>query len=161
MNYVDGSWTESTINASLLPAMGTTIASGVSVTKSNAHDYIVIDITPAVAAWLDGTQANDGIALVANSPLSCSFTSKESTTYSHSPELDIVFLGNGAQGQLDHKALKVRKARRDLPVQWAPSVRKASLARRESTIAEPGFRPPPIRSTTPWPTQVRPGLRLR
>ncbi len=98
VNYVDGSWTESTINASLLPAMGTTIASGVSVTKSNAHDYIVIDITPAVAAWLDGTQANDGIALVANSPLSCSFTSKESTTYSHSPELDIVFLGNGAQG---------------------------------------------------------------
>jgi hypothetical protein len=98
IDYVDGAWTESTINANLLPAMGTTIASSVPLVKSNAHDYIIVDITPAVAAWLNGSQANDGIALVANSPLSCSFTSKESTTYSHSPELDIVFLGNGTQG---------------------------------------------------------------
>jgi hypothetical protein len=98
IDYVDGAWTESTINANLLPAMGTTIASSVPLVKSNAHDYIIIDVTSAVDAWLNGTQANDGIALVANSPLSCSFTSKESTTYSHPPELDIVFLGNGAQG---------------------------------------------------------------
>jgi hypothetical protein len=98
IDYVDGAWTESTINANLLPALGTTIAGSVPLVKSNAHDYIIIDVTSAVSAWLNGTQANDGIALVANSPLSCSFTSKESTTFSHSPELDIVFLGNGAQG---------------------------------------------------------------
>jgi hypothetical protein len=98
VNFVDGAWTESTINANLSPAMGTTIASNVALTKSNVHDYIVIDITPALAAWLNGTQANDGIALVANSPLSCSFDSKENTGTSHSAELDIVFLGNGAQG---------------------------------------------------------------
>jgi hypothetical protein len=98
INYVDGSWRESTITANLLPGMGTTIASSVSLTKSNVHDYIVINITSAVAAWLDGTQTNDGIALVANSPLSCSFDSKENTGTSHPAELDIVFLGNGAQG---------------------------------------------------------------
>jgi hypothetical protein len=98
VNYVDGAWSESTITSNLLPAMGTTIASNVSLPKSNAHDYIVINITSALAAWLDGTQANDGIALVANSPLSCSFDSKENTGTSHAPELDIVFLGNGAQG---------------------------------------------------------------
>jgi len=98
IDYVDGAWTESTITANLLPALGTTIASSVPLSKTNAHDYIIIDVTSAVDAWLNGSQANDGIALVANSPLSCSFTSKESTTYSHSPELDIVFLGNGAQG---------------------------------------------------------------
>jgi hypothetical protein len=98
LNYVDGAWSESTITSNLLPAMGTTIASNVSLPKSIAHDYIVINITSALAGWLDGTQANDGIALVANSPLSCSFDSKENTGTSHSPELDIVFLGNGAQG---------------------------------------------------------------
>jgi hypothetical protein len=98
VNDVDGAWSESTITSNLLPAMGTTIASNVSLTKLSAHDYIVINITSALAAWLDGTQANDGIALVANSPLSCSFDSKENTGTSHAPELDIVFLGNGAQG---------------------------------------------------------------
>lgn len=98
INYVDGAWTESTITSNLLPAMGTTIVSDVSLVKSNVHDYIVIDITSAVDAWLNGTQANNGIALVANSPLSCSFDSKENTGTSHSAELDIVFLGNGAQG---------------------------------------------------------------
>ena len=98
VDYVDGAWKEATITANLSPALGTTIASSVPLSKTNAHDYIIIDVTSAVDAWLNGSQANDGIALVANSPLSCSFTSKESTTYSHSPELDIVFLGNGAQG---------------------------------------------------------------
>ncbi len=98
IDYVNGAWTEKTITANLSPALGTTIASSVSLTKSQVGDYIVIDITSAVEAWLNGTQANDGIALVANSPLNCSFTSKENTGTSHPPELDIVFLGNGAQG---------------------------------------------------------------
>jgi hypothetical protein len=98
VDVVDGAWTESTITYGLSPALGTTIASNVALSKSNAHDYIVIDITSALEAWLNGTQANDGIALVANSPLSCSFDSKENTSYSHPAELDVVFLGNGAQG---------------------------------------------------------------
>src|SRR5208337_1301603 len=45
-------------------------------------------------AWLSGTP-NDGIALVANSPLNASFDSKENTTTSHAAELDIVFAGGG------------------------------------------------------------------
>jgi hypothetical protein len=98
VDYVDGAWTEMTITANLPPALGNTIASSVSVVKSNVRDYIIIDITTAVDAWLNGSQANDGIALVANGTLSASFDSKENTTFSHPPELDIVFLGNGAQG---------------------------------------------------------------
>lgn len=98
IDYVDGAWTEKTITADLAPALGTTIVSSVSLAKTQAGDYIVINITSAVAAWLNGTQTNDGIALVANSPLNCSFDSKENTGTSHPPELDIVFLGNGAQG---------------------------------------------------------------
>jgi hypothetical protein len=70
----------------------------VPFTKGRAGDYVVIDITSAVDDWLDGTQANDGIALVANTPLDASFDSKENTTFSHPPELDVVYNGNGAQG---------------------------------------------------------------
>src|SRR4029077_741772 len=71
------------------------IAASVPLTGANVHDYVIIDITSAVDAWLDGTQTNDGVALVANSPLNASFDSKENTTMSHPPELDIVFSGNG------------------------------------------------------------------
>ena len=52
-----------------------------------------MDVTPALVAWLNKSQANDRLALVANSPLSATFDSKENTTQSHAPELDIVFTG--------------------------------------------------------------------
>ena len=98
VDYVNGTWAENTITANLSPALGTTIVASVPLVKAQAHDYILIDITPAVGAWLDGTQANDGIALVGNSPINASFDSKESTTQSHPPELDIVFTGGGGSG---------------------------------------------------------------
>lgn len=93
VDYVNGSWVESSITHSLAPALGNTIASGVSLTAADKNQFILINITPAVAAWLNGSQANDGIALVANSEFNASFDSKENTTTSHAPELDIVFAG--------------------------------------------------------------------
>ena len=98
VDYVLGPWSEKTITGNLEPAIGSTIASGVNVTTASKGDYILIDVTAALNAWLDGTQANDGIALVANSPLVASFTSKENTATSHAPELDIVFTATGPQG---------------------------------------------------------------
>ncbi|HEY4842034.1 MAG TPA: DNRLRE domain-containing protein [Terriglobales bacterium] len=95
VDYVNGTWSESTITASNAPALGSTIAASVSLTTTDKNQYILIDITPALQAWLSGSQPNDGIALVANSPLNASFDSKENTTTSHSSELDIVFAGGG------------------------------------------------------------------
>ena len=46
-------------------------------------------------AWLKGSQANDGIALVANGSFNATFDSKENTTTSHPRELDVVFAGGG------------------------------------------------------------------
>ena len=91
VDYVNGSWSENTITANMAPALGTTIVPNVALDKTQVKDYLLIDITPAVQGWLNGTQTNDGIALVANSPLNASLDSKESTTQSHPPELDIVF----------------------------------------------------------------------
>ena len=97
VDYVNGTWSESTIDASNAPALGTTIAASIPLTTSDKNQYILIDITPAVQAWLSGT-ANDGIALVGNSPVNATFDSKESTTTSHSAELDIVFTPGSGGG---------------------------------------------------------------
>jgi hypothetical protein len=94
VDYVNGTWTESTIDASNAPALGSTIAASVPLTTADKNQYILINVTAAVQAWLSGT-ANDGIALVGNSPLNASFDSKESTSTSHAAELDIVFAGGG------------------------------------------------------------------
>ena len=97
VDYVTGTWAENTITADLAPALGTTIAASVPLTTADKNQYILIDITTAVQAWLSGT-TNDGIALVGNSPLNATFDSKESTSTSHAAELDIVFAGGGSGG---------------------------------------------------------------
>src|SRR5262245_33783225 len=68
VDFVNGSWSEKTIAAGLAPGLGTTIASSVPLTTANANDYLLIDVTSAVGEWLNGSQVNDGLALVANSP---------------------------------------------------------------------------------------------
>jgi hypothetical protein len=95
VDYVNGAWSESTLTANNAPAPGNTIAASVPLVVADKNQYILVDITSALQAWLNGTEPNDGIALVGNSPLNASFDSKESTTTSHSAELDIVFAGGG------------------------------------------------------------------
>ena len=95
VDYVNGAWSEGTITYNNAPALGSTIVASVSVPAADKNQYILIDITPAVVAWLNGSQANDGIALVANGSFNATFDSKENTTTSHSAELDIVFSGGG------------------------------------------------------------------
>ena len=95
VDFVNGTWSEKTITAGLPPTLGTTIASSVPLKGANVNDYVLIDLTSAVGEWLNGSQANDGIALVANSPLAASFDSKENTLQSHPAELDIIFTSGG------------------------------------------------------------------
>jgi len=91
---VNGTWAEKTITYSLQPALGATIAASVAAhydeqigLRGSGHHTAVVD-------WLNGT-ANDGIALVANSPWWRPLTVKKPTTTSHPAELDIVFAGGG------------------------------------------------------------------
>ena len=94
VDLVNGTWAEKTIDYSNQPSLGTTIAASVPLTTTSKLDYVEVDITQAVVEWLNGT-ANDGIALVANSPLVATFDSKEATTTSHPAELNIVFASGG------------------------------------------------------------------
>src|SRR4029077_19905674 len=79
VNFVNGTWSESTITSSNAPPQGNTIASGVAVTTAQKNEYLLINVTSAVQAWLDGSQSNDGLALVANSTFNPTFDSKENT----------------------------------------------------------------------------------
>jgi hypothetical protein len=94
VDYVDGSWSESTLTYSTAPALGGTIASNVAITAADKNQYILINVSSAVQAWLSGDQTNDGIALVADGKFNATFDSKENTATSHSPELDIAY-GDG------------------------------------------------------------------
>jgi hypothetical protein len=96
VNYVNGAWEESTLDANNAPPLGASIASNVSITTADKNQFILINVTSALQAWLSGSQANDGIALVANNSFNASFDSKESKTTSHPPELDVVFAGSGS-----------------------------------------------------------------
>ncbi|MGO9539739.1 MAG: DNRLRE domain-containing protein [Terriglobales bacterium] len=93
VDQVNGAWAEGTIDASNAPALGATIASDVAITAADKNQYILINVTSAVQAWLSGSEANNGIALVANGSFNATFDSKENTTTSHPPELDIAFAG--------------------------------------------------------------------
>jgi trimeric autotransporter adhesin len=93
VDYINGAWTESTIDAGNAPPLGTTIASNVDVTTADKNQYILINVTSAVQAWLDGSETNNGLALVANSTFNASFDSKENTGTSHPAELDIAYAG--------------------------------------------------------------------
>jgi hypothetical protein len=96
VDYVNGSWEESTLDASNAPPLGASIASNVSITTADKNQYILINITPALEAWLNGSQPNDGVAIVANGTFSATFDSKESKTTSHPAELDVVLAGGSS-----------------------------------------------------------------
>src|SRR5208337_1389879 len=93
VDYVNGAWSEGTIDSSNAAPLGAAIASNVTVTTADKNQYILVNVTSAVQTWLNGSETNNGLALVANSSFNATFDSKESTTTSHPPELDIAFAG--------------------------------------------------------------------
>jgi hypothetical protein len=93
VDYINGAWSEGTIDSSNAPPLGAAIASNVSVTAADKSQYILVNVTSAVQSWLNGSETNNGLALVANSSFDATFDSKENTTTSHPAELDVAFAG--------------------------------------------------------------------
>jgi len=98
VDFVNGGWSEGTIDFNNAPALGSTIVASVPITTADKNQYVLINITPALQAWLNGSQTNDGIALVANGSFNATFDSKENTTTSHPAEIDVVFAAGGGGG---------------------------------------------------------------
>ena len=98
VDLVTSTWTEESITANNTPTLGSAIASAIPITTSDKDQYILVDVTPAVVDWLNGT-SNDGLALVPDGKVSFTLDSKEATTTSHPAELEIVLTGPpGPQG---------------------------------------------------------------
>ncbi len=92
VDMVTSSWTESTITSNSVPTLGSAIASAIPVTTVDKNKYVLVDVTTAAVGWLNGT-ANDGLAIVPDGTVSFALNSKETTTTSHPPELDVVLTG--------------------------------------------------------------------
>jgi len=92
---VNGTWTESALTYSLAPALGSVIDSNVPITTADKNQYILIPMTSTVQGWVNTPSSNNGLALVAVGSFNATFDSKETTTTSHPPELDVVFAGDG------------------------------------------------------------------
>src|SRR5258708_13701272 len=99
---VTSSWAEGTVTYNTMPSMtlvtsGTTCPSGVQCVNT-ASKYVQVDITSLLQAWVTTPSSNFGLALKPNSTtISVTFESKESTTTTHAPELNIIYNNNLAQ----------------------------------------------------------------
>ena len=94
---VNGAWAEGSITWNTAPSLGTLIASSVPVSKTG---YLSLDVTATMQAWLNGSLANNGLALVPSpgSHLAASFDSKENILTSHSPQLPTLLMSVGPAG---------------------------------------------------------------
>ena len=97
---VNGAWTETGLTYNNRPALGASATGNNPITVTTGNAFLVIDITPLVQSWLAGSTANYGVAMkLSGTNGSFSFDSKESTTYSHLPQLVVYFNGpTGPQG---------------------------------------------------------------
>jgi hypothetical protein len=90
----NGNWSEGAVNGMNAPVPGMVVASQLAVT--GASNYITLDATALVKAWLDGTITNSGILIVADASApetSVLFDSKESSTTSHPAVLQVMLAG--------------------------------------------------------------------
>ena len=94
-SVANGTWTESGVNGTNAPAVGASVASGVAI--NNGSDYVAVDATAAVQAWVTTPGSNNGFMITPNtvSGVSISLDSKESTTTSHPAILSITLMGIG------------------------------------------------------------------
>jgi hypothetical protein len=99
---VTSSWQEGTgaagsgISHNAMPSLGMPLGLNWPITK--ASSYAIADVTPLVQAWVSG-MGNYGIELTStSSAINVTFDSKETTTTSHMPELEITLANMGPAG---------------------------------------------------------------
>jgi hypothetical protein len=99
---LNSGWNENTLTYNTPPpALGASATAGhpVAVTAASMNQFILIDITPLAQAWVNGTTANNGVALALTTAAgSFSFDSKESLLTANGPQLLLSFVTQGPQG---------------------------------------------------------------
>ena len=95
------SWNESTLTYDNAPALGSSATGGnpAPFTTTSLNQFVLIDITPLVQQWVNGSLTNNGLALATTTSAGAiAFDSKEATLTSHQPELEIVLASTGGGG---------------------------------------------------------------
>ncbi len=93
---VNGSWSANTITYNNAPPLGNKILSAVPVSTTG---YISLNVTSTVQAWLNGTLATNGIALIptSGSSILASIDSTDNILTSHPAQLKLVLVSAGPQ----------------------------------------------------------------
>ena len=93
-------WAEGTVSNNSVPIFGTAEVTAVPLSADSS--FAAVDVTALVKAWLNGTLANNGLALVPNAAGSqIDLDSRENSTTGHYARLDIILNGPaGPQGNL-------------------------------------------------------------
>lgn len=91
---VNGAWGEYSVTYASLPTLGS-VATTAQV--SQAGEYVAVDVTGLVQAWVTAPATNNGLALTAASAV-VEFDSKENDLTGHAAELDVTLVSTGATG---------------------------------------------------------------
>jgi hypothetical protein len=92
LNPVTMAWDEYTLKHTSTGALSFGSPKLAELPVSSVNNFVSIDVTNWVKAWIDGTLVNEGIEIepsVATSTLNLAFDSKESNQTSHEPRLEI------------------------------------------------------------------------
>jgi hypothetical protein len=90
VSRVQGDWNEATLSFDTAAGLVGNVEAIVPVEAAHANEYLLVDLTALVKEWVDGTQPNDGVALVPIGDVNLQFDSKEAKGTSHDPRLEIV-----------------------------------------------------------------------
>lgn len=115
-------WSENSLTYNTPPpALGNSATGGnpVSVTAASLNQFLMIDITPTVQAWVNGTLTNNGVALAVAGTGSgvFSFDSKESILTGNGPNSKLSLMARPAppdrRARKEFRVFRARKAFRD------------------------------------------------
>lgn len=90
VSRVQGDWNEATLSFDTAAGLVGNVEAIVPVEAEHANEYLLVDLTALVKEWVDGTQPNEGVALVPIGDVNLQFDSKEAKGTSHDPRLEIV-----------------------------------------------------------------------
>lgn len=92
---VTSPWAESLVTYASPPSLGAVEQSALPLIPTDKNEFITIDVTNAVKAWLNGSLPNNGLALVptVGVGVNVKFDSKENTSKSQPPQLEVTLVG--------------------------------------------------------------------
>ncbi|HXP07870.1 MAG TPA: DNRLRE domain-containing protein [Acidobacteriaceae bacterium] len=91
---VTAAWGEYSVTSATAPATGSSIG---SFPVSVAGQFVSVDVTAQVQAWLSTPGSNNGLALTSGTA-NALFDSKENDETGHSAQLDVTLVSQGPQG---------------------------------------------------------------